>query len=66
MIIPKECEKDLNEIPPTIAKKIEIVLSEHIDDILAMALKPMDAAGGEAAPALSLADPDDPAEKSPC
>ncbi|MFZ5563286.1 MAG: endopeptidase La, partial [Thermodesulfobacteriota bacterium] len=39
IIIPKECEKDLEDIPPTIAKKLDIILSEHMDEILALALK---------------------------
>lgn len=40
IIIPKDCEKDLEEIPPSIAKKLNIVLTEHMDEILAQALKP--------------------------
>ena len=40
IIIPKDCEKDLEEIPPAIAKKLNIVLTEHMDEILAQALKP--------------------------
>ena len=40
IIIPKECEKDLEEIPSSIAKKLDIVLIEHMDDILSQALKP--------------------------
>ncbi|MFO8047589.1 MAG: endopeptidase La [Desulfosudaceae bacterium] len=39
VIIPKECEKDLVDIPASITRKIEIILSEHMDEILARALK---------------------------
>ncbi len=39
VIIPKECEKDLADIPASITKKIDIILSEHMDEILAQALK---------------------------
>ncbi|OQX64275.1 MAG: endopeptidase La [Desulfococcus sp. 4484_241] len=39
VIIPKDCEKDLHEIPQTIAKKLDIILSEHMDEILSIALK---------------------------
>ncbi len=40
ILIPKDCEKDLEEIPSSIAKKLDIVLTEHMDDILSQALKP--------------------------
>ncbi|MDY6823873.1 MAG: endopeptidase La [Thermodesulfobacteriota bacterium] len=39
VIIPKDCEKDLVDIPSTIARKLDIVLSEHMDEILDQALK---------------------------
>jgi ATP-dependent Lon protease len=34
VIIPKENEKDLKDIPKTISKQIEIVLAEHMDEVL--------------------------------
>jgi ATP-dependent Lon protease len=36
--IPKENEKDLKEIPAVILKKLEVVLVEHMDDVLKYAL----------------------------
>lgn len=38
VIIPKENEKDLNEIPQTILKDMKIVSVEHADEVLRMAL----------------------------
>ncbi len=38
VVIPKENEKDLKEIPAVILKKIEVVLLEHMDDVLKYAL----------------------------
>jgi ATP-dependent Lon protease len=38
VIIPKENEKDLKDIPAGISKQIEIVLVEHMDEILPHAL----------------------------
>jgi ATP-dependent Lon protease len=38
VIIPKENEKDLKEIPHKVMKNIKIVMVEHIDDVLKMAL----------------------------
>ena len=64
IIIPKECEKDLNEIPPTIARKLEIILSEHMDEILDLALKPADSAEADPAPPLAAAHPESGAENS--
>jgi ATP-dependent Lon protease len=37
VIIPKENEKDLKDIPPTIIKQVEIVLVEHMDEVLSHA-----------------------------
>ena len=34
VIIPKENEKDLKEIPPIILKQIKIILADHMDDVL--------------------------------
>ena len=39
VIIPKENEKDLKDIPAQILKKVKITLVEHVDEVLAMALK---------------------------
>jgi ATP-dependent Lon protease len=38
IIIPKENEKDIKEIPSKILKTVDIVMVEHMDDILRMAL----------------------------
>ena len=38
VIIPKENEKDIKDIPNSILKQIEIILVEHMDDVLANAL----------------------------
>jgi ATP-dependent Lon protease len=38
VIIPKENEKDLKEIPPRILKALEIISVEHMDDVLKSAL----------------------------
>jgi ATP-dependent Lon protease len=38
VIIPKENEKDLKEIPPRILKALEIIPVEHMDDVLKAAL----------------------------
>jgi len=34
VIIPKENKKDLKDIPPTVLKEVEIVLVEHMDEVL--------------------------------
>jgi ATP-dependent Lon protease len=39
VIIPTENKKDLNDIPALILKQIEIVLVDHIDEVLSNALK---------------------------
>ncbi len=38
VIIPKENEKDLKDIPASITKQIEIILTEHMDEVLSHAL----------------------------
>ncbi len=38
ILVPKENEKDLKEIPSQIKKNLEIVLVEHMDEVLARAL----------------------------
>jgi ATP-dependent Lon protease len=38
IIIPKENEKDLRDIPAAISKQLEIVLAEHMDEVLPHAL----------------------------
>jgi ATP-dependent Lon protease len=38
VLIPKENEKDLKDIPKTISKQIEIILVEHMDEVLTHAL----------------------------
>ena len=38
VIIPKENEKDLKEIPPKVLKAMEIIPVEHMDEVLRAAL----------------------------
>ncbi len=38
VIIPKENEKDLKDIPATISKQLEVVLVEHMDEVLPHAI----------------------------
>jgi ATP-dependent Lon protease len=38
IIIPKENEKDLRDIPATISKRLEIITVEHMDEVLPHAL----------------------------
>jgi len=49
VIIPKDNEKDLVDIPQNVLKAVEIVLVENVDDVLQVALagKPEEARAGE-------------------
>lgn len=49
VIIPKDNEKDLVDIPPNVLKAVEIVLVENVDEVLQVALagKPEEARAGE-------------------
>ena len=38
VIIPKENEKDLKDIPVSISKQIDILPVEHMDEVLSLAL----------------------------
>jgi ATP-dependent Lon protease len=38
VIIPRENEKDLKEIPQSVLKEIEIIMVEHMDEVLSHAL----------------------------
>ena len=38
VIIPEENKKDINEIPATILKSVELILVSHMDDVLKRAL----------------------------
>jgi ATP-dependent Lon protease len=40
VIIPKDNEKDLAEIPPKILKRVKVVPVQHVDEVLRVALKP--------------------------
>jgi ATP-dependent Lon protease len=42
VIIPKDNEKDLNEVPANVLKDLEIVFVEHMDEVLKVALVPPD------------------------
>ena len=39
MILPKENEKDLKELPEAVVKDVELVLVETMDEVLAIALE---------------------------
>ena len=38
VLIPKDNEKDLKDLPPSIKKALNIILVEHMDEVLALAL----------------------------
>lgn len=38
VLLPRKNEKDLREVPPQVLKKLQIVLVEHMDEVLAAAL----------------------------
>ena len=38
VVIPKENQKDLKDIPATVSKQVEIVFAEHMDEVLPQAL----------------------------
>ncbi len=38
MLVPKENEKDLKEVPEEITKSLDIRLVEHVDEVLELAL----------------------------
>jgi len=40
VILPKENEKDLNEIPENVRRRLRFVLVEHMDEVLAESLGP--------------------------
>jgi ATP-dependent Lon protease len=42
VVIPKDNEKDLSEVPANVLKEIEIVFAEHMDEVLKVALCPAD------------------------
>ena len=45
VVLPKENEKDLNEIPANVRRKLRFVLVEHMDQVLSEALLPAPAVG---------------------
>ena len=45
VILPKENEKDLNEIPANVRRKLRTVLVEHMDQVISEALLPAPAVG---------------------
>ncbi len=49
VLVPKDNEKDLKDIPPTISRQLEIVLVEHMDEVLFHALLPPESAADAAA-----------------
>jgi ATP-dependent Lon protease len=42
VIIPKDNEKDLADVPANVLKALEIILVEHMDEVLKVALMPVD------------------------
>jgi ATP-dependent Lon protease len=71
VLIPKENEKDLKDIPGPISKQVEIVTVEHMDEVLFHALQPDPVEELPAAPKESLPIPlitentDDSARQNP-
>ena len=48
VLIPKDNEKDLTEVPANVLKNLEIILVDHVDEVLKYALLPQeDHAGGK-------------------
>jgi ATP-dependent Lon protease len=39
VIIPKECEKDLKDVPKSVLKDIKVILVDHVDQVLVNALE---------------------------
>jgi ATP-dependent Lon protease len=66
MILPKENEKDLEEVPAEVRDLIEIHLVENMDEVLRLALDgPMPTLPKEAADKLPAPPPEAPAEPGP-
>jgi ATP-dependent Lon protease len=60
VVIPKQNEKDLEEIPRHILKKVQVVIAESIDDVLKTALEkypPVPPSGVKPEPSRSKAAP---------
>jgi ATP-dependent Lon protease len=49
VIIPKDNEKDLAEVPANVIKALKIIPAEHMDEVLAVAFVPEDKIGKEIA-----------------
>jgi ATP-dependent Lon protease len=43
IILPRENEKDLADVPKGVIEAMEVILAEHIDEVLKIALVPPDA-----------------------
>jgi ATP-dependent Lon protease len=43
VLIPKDNERDIKEVPPRVLKRVKLILVEHMDEVLdqAMLLKPV-------------------------
>lgn len=61
VIIPEENRKDIDEIPTTIAKAVEIITVSHMDDVLTRALVLSDPKGFFRKPPLDAASDEPPA-----
>ncbi|MCD8342797.1 MAG: endopeptidase La [Oscillospiraceae bacterium] len=57
VIVPSENERDLDEIDPNVRKAMDFVLTDHVDKILAIALRRPAAAAEEAKPSFAFAEP---------
>lgn len=40
VLLPRRNEKDLTEIPPEVLEKLDVVLIDHVQDVLEAALEP--------------------------
>ena len=50
VLIPKDNERDIKEVPPRVLKRVKLILVEHMDEVLdqALLLKPVCKASPEA------------------
>jgi ATP-dependent Lon protease len=48
VIIPKDNEKDLADVPANVLKNLKVILVEHVDEVLKFALLPEEETKGQA------------------
>jgi ATP-dependent Lon protease len=63
VIIPKDNEKDLAEVPANVLKDLEVIFVDHVDEVLNHALLPVEESKGEAAMGTQAAAPLEPARE---